>query len=505
MVLERTATWLDGSPFLLYAGLFLVYLLFALHSIASRPLWFDELFTFHIAQAPTLHQLFEELHYLDLNPPLIYLLTRASIHLFGDGALGTRLPDALAFFAAMVFVGRLVARRLGNLYGFAASVMLLASPTGDLFTEARPYALTMATLSLGWWMVEESAERPAGWRYALLFFAGCATVMSHVLAVPAWILLVAVVLVFPEWRRTPIVFAAAGPLLLLPWLRTSIAQHGHLLFPQSFVPTVTMEFAFYNARIVRECILLGLTAVVLLLLVGFPALRAETGWRLRRPSWAVALLWMAYPGLLMAWFMVTHAAFFYRYGSLASLGVAVVATALLAHWTSGRRSAALVVSVLALLMSKALPIAALQLAHPGRLVQTEPVVQPCTPCQTAARMHLPLVVANGLTFIEMPHRESSATMADTYYLQDLNAAHTIAHASIFDEITTVQRVFGLSGHVVDAEAFEQAHPRFLVTGTFSYPEQWLLRKLVADGARVQLLQERTEGYADHDLYLVETR
>ncbi|WP_419806803.1 glycosyltransferase family 39 protein [Terriglobus sp.] len=498
--LDSASAWLDERPGLLYAVLFVIYMLFALRSIAGRPMWFDELFTFHIAQAPTLGQMFAQLRALDLNPPLTYLLTRASMHLLGANALGARTPETLAFFAAMVFLGRLVARRFGNLYGFAASTLLLASPTGDLFTEARPYAVMVAALALGWWMTEAAAEQPAPWRLALVFLAGCAALLSQALAVPAWLLLIAVILLFREWRRPALVAAAALPLLVTPLLRGFIAEHGHTIFPPSFLPTPTMVFAFYNARFVREEILLVLTAIVLLSTAGFAALRGSSGWGLRRPEWAVALLWTALPGMLMLWFMVTRAAFFYRYGSAASLGVAVIAIALLARWTSGRRSAALIVAVLALLESHALPGALLQLRH---LRRVQPVPLACVPCQLAAQMHLPLVDANGLTYVEMAQRESSATLANTFYLQDLDAAHSLAHASIFDHLDRVQQTFNLADRVVDANQFVQTHRRFLVYGSYSYPEQWLLRKLKQDGARLQLVNESIGSYADQDTWLVE--
>ena len=498
--LESSAVWLDGRPIALYLVLFSIYILFALRSIAARPLWFDELFTFHIAQAPTLHQLFTQLRALDLNPPLTYLLTRLSIKLLGANALGTRLPETLAFFAAMVFIGRLVARRLGNLYGFAASTLLLASPTGDLFTEARPYAVMIAALALGWWMTESAAEQPAPWRYVLVFLAGCTALLSQILAVPAWLLLLAVILIFPEWRKSALIAAAALPLLVTPLLHSFIAEHGHTIFPRSFVPTPTMVFAFYNARLVREEILLALTAVVLLLTAGAIALRGSRGWALRRPDWAVALLWTTLPAVLMLWFMVTHAAFFYRYGSAASLGVAVIAITLLARWTAGRKSAALVIAVLALLESHALPGALLQLRHP---IHVQPVPLPCVPCQLAAQVHLPLVDANGLTYVEMAERESPATLANVFYMQDLDAAHSLAHASIFDHLDQVEQTFGLADRVVDANQFEKQHRRFLVYGSFTYPEQWLLRKLKGDGARLELIDVATGSYADQETWLVQ--
>ena len=347
---------------------------------------------------------------------------------------------------------------------------------------------------------QSSQPQPAWSQCTFVFLAGCTALLSQALAVPAWLLLLGVILMFREWRRPALVAAAALPLLVTPLLGIFIAEHGHTLFPRTFTPTPTMIFAFYNARFVREEILVALTAVVLLLIAGFTALRGGTGWGLRRPDWAVALLWMALPGMLMLWFMLTRAAFFYRYGSAASLGVAVVAVALLWRWTGGRRSAALIVAVLALFESHALPSALLQVRHPLRV---KPVPLPCVPCRLATEMRLPLVDANGLTYVEMANRENPTTLANTYYLQDVAAAHTLAHASIFDHLDRVQQTFGLADQVVDAVSFEREHRRFLVYGSYGYPEQWILRKLQQEGGRLQLLDESAGSYADQDTWLVE--
>src|ERR1019366_7641814 len=54
-----------------------------LNAMVTRHLDHDEIFTFYIAQAPTLRQLFKLSHIVDLQPPLSYLLVRASFAIFG--------------------------------------------------------------------------------------------------------------------------------------------------------------------------------------------------------------------------------------------------------------------------------------------------------------------------------------------------------------------------------------------------------------------------------------
>src|SRR5258708_5234426 len=87
-----------------------------LRTLASRHLDHDELFTFYIAQAPTLRQLFKLTHTIDLHPPLSYLLVRTSFAIFGVSSWSCRLPFVLAYFCAAALLFLLLSRYWSPIY-----------------------------------------------------------------------------------------------------------------------------------------------------------------------------------------------------------------------------------------------------------------------------------------------------------------------------------------------------------------------------------------------------
>ena len=130
---------------------------------ARRPLWNDELYTYHFARVPDLADLWRALQTgADQSPPLAYLLTRASLDLFGTSAVAIRLPEVVGFFVFSVCMYVFVARRTNELYGVIA--MLLPSLTAAYYyaSEARAYALVLAFGALAlvcWQLATEGVRR----------------------------------------------------------------------------------------------------------------------------------------------------------------------------------------------------------------------------------------------------------------------------------------------------------------------------------------------------------
>src|ERR1700733_12592561 len=67
-------------------ALTILYLLFV-STGNRRYVWFDELFTFDIANSPSLIELWHRELSFDMQPPAGYLLSRASMHIFGARVL----------------------------------------------------------------------------------------------------------------------------------------------------------------------------------------------------------------------------------------------------------------------------------------------------------------------------------------------------------------------------------------------------------------------------------
>ena len=213
----------------------------------------------------------------------------------------------------------------------------------------------------------------------------------------------------------------------------------------------------------------------------------------------------------MAELMVTHGAFFPRYGAIASIGVALLATALLARWTIRNQSpdprAALLGCLLVLAMSgvwSALPAQFAQHTVIPLSRNSEPALKQCQACAQTAALNpmIPLVDASGLAFVEMNHREGPETLSRLFYLTDPAASEAYAHANIFEHEAQVAQAFGFAGHVEPYTTFLAQHPHFFVFGTYDYPEDWLLRKLTADHAEIRVVTHTADDYKNTELYEV---
>ena len=126
------------------AGLVGLYLL-AVGSLAARAqLWNDELYTWYFAQLPTMGDVWDELSTgVEQIPPFYYVLTRASLALFGDGELALRVPSIVGFLLACTCLFVVVARRTNARYGLVGALVPLASGAATYAWEARPYALVL--------------------------------------------------------------------------------------------------------------------------------------------------------------------------------------------------------------------------------------------------------------------------------------------------------------------------------------------------------------------------
>jgi Dolichyl-phosphate-mannose-protein mannosyltransferase len=200
---------------------------------ARRPLWNDELYTYHFARVPDLADLWRALQTgADQAPPLAYLLARVSLDLFGTNAVAIRLPEVVGFFVFSVCMYVLVARRTNELYGLIA--MLLPSLTAAYYyaSEARAYALVLAFGALAlvcWQLATEGVRRQL--TVPGVFVALFLATSSHYYAV-----LLLVPLMLGELTRTallrridgPLWVAFAGALLpLVAFIQLVRASHGY--------------------------------------------------------------------------------------------------------------------------------------------------------------------------------------------------------------------------------------------------------------------------------------
>jgi hypothetical protein len=526
------SAFFERRPWSAIVLIVLIYMPAALEASRNHPLWHDELFTYWIAQAPSLADMGRDLRTLDLNPPLVYLVTRLSFRLLGVSTLATRLPEMLGFLIALLAIFRFVRLRLGALFALFAVGLLLGSNIAQLSVDARPYTLMLGCLGValvGWQQAARGAAdggRGSG-RWArgrlgalgLVFLGVLGMLLSHIFAVLALASLLAAELWRERRRRGadwPLLAALCVPGLAVLTYGPMLRSHGGAIYPEAFQPSGEKIFAFYIGSIERELVVLCLTALAVLILGGAKRLRAGKpsagpGWFFTAPEWvAIAGLFVS-PLILLFHLMLSHGAFFDRYGAVESFAVAMLAAALLARWTlrdgQPNQAAALIGSAIVLLISGLWTAIPVELIH-HRLIPTiansEPQPPPCEACAEAAAINptLPLVDASGIAFVEMNQRESPATLARLFYLTDPAASLQYAHANIFEQMPLVIARFHLAGHSEPYPAFIAQHPHFFVFGSYDYPEDWLLRKLVADHAGVRVLGRVNDSYQNHELYEV---
>ena len=129
---------------------------------SEKYFWYDELFTSFLCKMsfPSLWTAVKA--GADQNPPLFYLLTKASTAILGHGRLATRLPEITGFWIFCLCLFRFVTRRAGVVVGFV--VMFFPVFTGAFYYayEARPHGIVLGFCGLAlvcWQMMIEHRER----------------------------------------------------------------------------------------------------------------------------------------------------------------------------------------------------------------------------------------------------------------------------------------------------------------------------------------------------------
>jgi uncharacterized membrane protein len=129
-----------------------------------RPYWFDEILGMMIASQPNLHSFFSSLP-VDASPPLMDLLIRGMIHIFGPTNVAGRIPSIFAFAAACLFVYLFIRRRCGTSFAYLGMALFASEAAWRYSYEARPYALLLAftTLALLCWQKAAECHSQRGW------------------------------------------------------------------------------------------------------------------------------------------------------------------------------------------------------------------------------------------------------------------------------------------------------------------------------------------------------
>lgn len=153
---------------------------------AERPLGNDELFTLYFSRLPGFDDVWRELETgVEQTPPFFYLVTRASLRMFGDNDVALRLPELGAVLLAAGCMLAVVARRSTLVHGTIAALLLLATQAGFYAYEARPYALVLGFVALCFLLWQLRLDGGGPLVVTGLALAATAAVATHYYAVLA--------------------------------------------------------------------------------------------------------------------------------------------------------------------------------------------------------------------------------------------------------------------------------------------------------------------------------
>ncbi len=502
--LERTRFTRFDSQIALGIAI-LVYLALAIPS-ARRHLWHDELYTYYIAKAPSVAQLLKDVR-LDLHPPLGYLSVRLSLALFGDNELATRIPFVAAFLIGSLSFYRFVAERLRPAYGLLAMLVWWSTPFFMFSTEARPYALVVAFFGiamLAWERAVVPGRRASS--VVLLGLAVLAMMFSHFYTVfYIWPFCLAELW---RWYRSRKFDGAIWAALLIPCVVPLFYLSVIRGYEAGALPPVQQAspfkiLAFFYHTLEPEGMILLLAVLVGLIVVFRRERQSVDGTALMRPLdvvFTAGLLTL--PVVLGIALMKTHGAFFPRYAIPTLFAYGLLVAFFLAMYTNVSRLAAAAACCVLLASIAGTTLISSTLNTLRTWGKTTAAAVHAPPLDRV-RPDLPLVAASGLTFLEMDHYESQATVARLYYLSDRNLALQYAHATIFEGgFVTLNQHFPLRARVAPYATFVAEHPHFLVVGTPDYAEDWLIPRLLDIHARLDYLGSFPIPYKDTEIFEV---
>ncbi len=239
---------------------------------SEKYFWYDELFTVYLCRLP-LHSLWQALQAgIDSNPPLFYLLTKASNAVFGEGLIATRLPEIIGFWLFCLCLFRFVSRRVGAVGGFTA--MLLPIFTGAFYYayDARAHGLVLGFcgLALVCWQMSLEQSRRGRWLNLFsvsLFGAFMIHCYALTIAVPFGIaeLIGGIRSRRVQWQRWASLVAPvlAACIAYVPLLRGFRAMVKDTMF-LSLSPLIWPQVHSFYAFLLGPCMLIVLLALIML-------------------------------------------------------------------------------------------------------------------------------------------------------------------------------------------------------------------------------------------------
>ncbi|MCU1335579.1 MAG: hypothetical protein JWO19_1160 [Bryobacterales bacterium] len=512
---DRLETWawrLDRRWGLIILILAAIYGVLIAPSL-RRHLWYDELHTVYIAQATSVRQFIDEIRLLDLNPPLTYVLVRASMSVLGPTELGARLPIIVGYFLGSIGMFIFLARRVGALWAAAGVGLLWYNQSFFFASEARPYGVLlgcMGVILVSWDYATDPATAPSGRRWALAGVAIGATgmLLSHVYA-PLWIMPFWAAELVRNWRQRRIDWALWAALVLpmaacltyLPLVRNV----GQAVFPPEFQGSVNKAVLFYVRTVFQVAPPLLIGGLIAFGIAAWRRRSSPDGIRPDRaaatsipaPEMAFLLFSLLPPVLLNALAIQKHIGFYDRHAFLTTLAAYLLLILFIAYESRANRLSGLAAAIVILGFTVFLP-AKILVPRPS---SAEAIAVRARKDFDRIQPELPFVTNSAFTFLEMDHYEKPDLVARLYYLVDPESSIKYAHSNLTEGLLVMKQYFPIRANPVLYADFVATHRHFLVWGEMDF-NGWLLRKLKTEGAHLTQIGKFDTPYLDSLLYEV---
>ena len=363
-------------------------------------LWFDELFTLHLAKLAGPQEI---ISFNDASPPLYPIFVHWLLPIVGNDALALRLPATLGYCAMLLCLWAFSRRRLPAAFAFAVS--LLTFERGLYFaTEGRPYGLVLGCAAgalLCWQMAAEGRRRAL----MLPLLAICLALMVALHYYAIFFLVPLFLAEVVRWRSSGKPDFGTGaamvpaPLVLGAHYVLFVASqdYGANFWAQ---PSLGAIAPFYERFLLPPLILGGLAFFVVALLAGVSIQRERTReTTFQSHEWTAIVALALLPPVVIVVSMYTTHAFFERYILWTVIGFSLLGAAGLSAAVRSRAAVGVVLIGLAI-------------AAMARL-EIEPVFgTPVLPTAEGMRQELdklatngsePIVVANAHAFMELSY------------------------------------------------------------------------------------------------------
>jgi len=466
----------------------------SLVAAASKPFWYDEVFTVIVARQPSLSAIWRALAQpADSYPPPFYLVERAAAALLHNPQIGFRLPAICGFACTLVFVFLFVKRRSNALYAFlCSSILFLTVAYTTYAVEARAYSLPVACIALALLCYQRAPE--PRW-LVLMGFSLASAEALHYYAVFALVPfgLAEIALYLNTRRLRPGVWLAlVGGLVPLavfwPLLSAFKKYYGGHIWG---VPTLRLTGSTYGWLFnipARDHLHLEIAAAVVLVLLGTLgalAFRSVRAARTANPfSHEHVLVWglLGLPFVAYAVTKFAHGGMDHRYVLESVLAVPLGAGYILPR-LNRRITLLLAILLLSILAVQEERFWASQRGHFGKVISPVDSIERIV--NSAGHPDLPVVVSDGGEFL--PFVYYAPPYLATRFVDIVDPQQAIAymgHDTQDKNLLALRVCYPLQ--VYDFQAFASDHPSFLLYSSGRIGWEWLPRRL-ADGYSLEVL------------------